>query len=84
LNIGDSHRIGGDWEGGEVLMIKEIRGNIEEEIIREARRSSEDKGTWMKRKPEKRERIEDKGNRDDTESRMIQRRGRNQLVKLVW
>jgi hypothetical protein len=55
-------------------MIKETRGNIEEEMIKEARKSSEDKGTWMKRNPGKRGRIQDKGNRDDTESRRIQRR----------
>jgi hypothetical protein len=53
-------------------------------MLREARKSIEDKGTWKKRTPEKRGRIKDKGNRDDTESRRIQRRGKDQLVKLVW
>ncbi len=65
-------------------MIKETRGNIEEEMIREARKSSEDKVTWIKRETEKRGRIEDKGNRDDTESRRIQRRGKESVGKLVW
>ncbi len=58
-------------------MIKETRGNIEDEMLREAEKSSEDKGTWMKRKPEKRGRIEDKEKRDDTEKR-------KGIIKLVW